>query len=112
MTKAEQQKINETCEQHFNQAMQEATLESCHYSWKESAKRLRTCSAKVYETDNYYILQSYRTNVAVIDKRTDTLYDVLRIVYGYTSTSSQHIAKFSRDYGVGKWGCENRMVAR
>ena len=82
-------------------------------------KRLRSCSAEVApvidsETGEllYYVLRSYRTVVAAIDVRTDTLYDFLRYVYGYTSTSAQHIAKFSKDYGMGKWGCTNRVTYR
>jgi hypothetical protein len=74
-----------------------------------ASRKLRSCSAVVHETDNYYFLQSYDTIVAFIDKNTDTCYDVLRLVYGYTSTSAQHIAKFRSDYGNGKWGCENEM---
>ena len=75
-------------------------------------KRLRSCSAEVApvidaETGEllYYVLRSYRTIVAAIDVRTDTLIDFLRYVYGYTSTSAQHISKFAHDYGAGKWGC-------
>ena len=82
-------------------------------------KRLRSCSAEVApvmdaETGElmYYILRSYRTIVAAIDVRTDTLYDFLRYVYGYTSTSAQHISKFSKDYGMGKWGCAHSMTYR
>lgn len=67
--------------------------------------RLRTCQAYVYETTNYYWLKSYGTFVAFIDKTTDTCYDILRMVYGYTATSSQHIAKFRHDYGQEKFGC-------
>ena len=70
-------------------------------------KRLRSCSAEVLETENFYILISYRTNIACIEKNTDTLYDYLREVYGYTATSAQHISKFKKDYGAGKWGCEH-----
>ena len=82
-------------------------------------KRLRSCSAEVApiidsETGEllYYVLRSYNTIVAAIDVRTDTLYDFLRYVYGYTSTSAQHIAKFDKDYGSGKWGCANRLTYR
>ena len=82
-------------------------------------KPLRSCSAEVapvIDADTgellYYVLRSYRTIVAAIDVRTDTLYDFLRCVYGYTSTSAQHISKFSKDYGRGKWGCTNRVTYR
>ena len=82
-------------------------------------RKLRSCSAEVApiidaETGEliYYVLRSYRTVVAAIDVRTDTLYDFLRYVYGYTSTSAQHIAKFDHDYGRGKWGCANRLTYR
>lgn len=69
-------------------------------------KKLRSCLAEVCETDNFYILRSYNTIVAVIEKGSDILADVLRLVYGYTSTSAQHIAKFRHDYGADKWGCK------
>lgn len=80
-------------------------------------KRLRSCSAEVApvmdaETGKlmYYVLRSYQTIVAAIDVSNDTLYDFLRYVYGYTSTSAQHISKFSKDYGNGKWGCAHRLT--
>ena len=82
-------------------------------------RQLRSCSAEVTPAvDNetgevvYYVLRSYRTIVAIIDTRTDTMYDFLRYAYGYTSTSAQHIAKFSKDYGMGKWGCAKRVTYR
>ena len=82
-------------------------------------RKLRSCSAEVApiidaETGEllYYVLRSYRTIVAAIDVRTDTLYDFLRYVYGYTSTSAQHIAKFGQDYGMSKWGCANVLTYR
>lgn len=106
MTKRENQALcNQICVEVFENAMAELTGD-CNY------KRLRTCKAVVVETENYYILQSYRTTVAVIDKRTDTLYDVLRYVYGYTATSAQHISKFEKDYCSGKWCCEMRLTYR
>lgn len=60
--------------------------------------RLRSCSAEVFRTFGYYVLVSYNTVVAAIDND-NYLYDFLRYVYGYTSTSAQHIAKFRSDYG-------------
>ena len=76
------------------------------------SKRLRSCSARVYDTGTFYVLQSYNTIIAIIDQNTDTLYDFLRLVYGFTSTSAQHIAKFDHDYGAGKWGCSVRYTWR
>lgn len=64
------------------------------------AKRLRKCKAYVIVTDSYYMLISYSTLVAFIDRRTNTCYDILRYSYGYTATSAKHIAKFRRDYGA------------
>lgn len=72
--------------------------------------RLRTCQATVYETSKYYILKSYNTVVAFIIKDKDILVDMLRYVYGYTSTSAQHIAKFNTDYGKAKYGCVQRVT--
>lgn len=82
------------------------------FNYKQDKKRLRSCTAWVYETTNYYVLQSYGTVIACIDKENDTLYDFLRYVYGFTNTSAQHIRKFSKDYGAGKWGCTNTMTYR
>lgn len=62
--------------------------------------RLRTCNACVWETEHFYILQSYATMVAAIDKETGVMFDLLRYVYGYTATSAQHIEKFATDYGA------------
>ena len=62
-------------------------------------KKLRSCSASVAETDDFFILKSYNTIVAFINKHTGQKFDILRWVYGYTSTSAQHIAKFFQDYG-------------
>ena len=62
--------------------------------------RLNHCKAYVMETKNYYLLYSYGTLVAFINKRENICYDILRLVYGYTSTSAQHIAKFRNAYGA------------
>lgn len=106
MTKRENQALcNQICREVYEHAMSEL---KDNYSYK----RLRTCSAVVSETKHYFILKSYCTIVAVIDKRTDTLYDVLRYVYGYTATSAQHISKFEKDYCRGKWNCEMRLTYR
>lgn len=95
MKKKEQLEINEMVSKKYDEAMVE--LEKWQTKNPYFA-RLRSCTAWVIETHNYYFLQSYDTIVAFIDKRDDVLYDVLRLVYGYTSTSAQHIAKFSNDY--------------
>lgn len=71
--------------------------------------KLRSCSANVLITEKYYILQSYNIIIAFIDRETDTLYDVLRYVYGYTATSAQHIAKFNTDYCASGWGCKKQI---
>lgn len=65
----------------------------------EEPAQLRHCKACVYETDTWYLLKSYNTLVAAIRKTTGDCFDALRYVYGYTSTSAQHIAKFRNDYG-------------
>ncbi len=64
--------------------------------------RLRYCKAWVHETNNFYILRSYNTYVACIEKGTGNASDVLRNVYGYTATSAQHINKFFKDYAARK----------
>lgn len=75
-------------------------------------KRLRSSSAYVIETDNYYLLRSYNTIVAVIDKHNNICYDALRHVYGYTATSAHHISKFCADYGISIYHPGTRYVFR
>ena len=62
--------------------------------------KLRSCNATVENRITHIILRSYGTIVAVIDCDTGVCYDVLRVVYGYTATSAQHIAKFVKDYSI------------
>ena len=98
-----QREINEACLAYYDAAM----VERGNMTWvpdnKSSPwKRLRSCSAHVLETPSFFILRSYNTVVAVIDKDTGSTWDVLRMVYEFTRTSAQHIAKFSNDYGNGK----------
>ena len=114
MKKSEQLAINEQVLNALNM-LNSDSVSLCTDHWRQ----LRKCSASVApavdkETGEimYYVLCSYCTIVAVIDTRTNTLYDFLRYVYGYTATSAQHISKFNQDYGMGKWGCTNRLTYR
>ena len=91
MTRQEHIIINDYCER-------EIPIVESELANVVSVKRLRTCQAYVYETDSYYILKSYSTFVAFIRKSDCECFDILRMVYGYTSTSAQHIAKFKNDY--------------
>ena len=93
MASIAQQVINELVLKHFNTA--------CGELWRSNTqgKRLRSCTAWVYETENYFVLQSYNTYIAAINKNTGICYDALRNEYGYTSTSNQHVCKFWHDYG-------------
>lgn len=61
-------------------------------------KQLRSCSADFIRIGHYFILRSYATVIAVYDTQNDTLYDFLRYVYGYTTTSAQHITKFYNEF--------------
>lgn len=80
---------NITAQAIFNAAFDEMdTMQEYKY------KRLRTCTAWVFETENFYLLKFYDTFIAAIDKRSNVCVDVLRYVYCYTSTSAQHITKF------------------
>lgn len=91
MTRQEQLIINDYCEREI--PIVESELVNI-----VSVKRLRTCTAYVYETDSYYLLKSYATFVAFIRKSDGECFDILRNVYGYSATSAQHIAKFKNDY--------------
>ena len=78
-------------------------IESILYSVFNKGKKLcklYSCNAEIWECEGILVLVSYGTPIAVY---TDdgSLYDCLRVVYGYTSTSSHHISKFK------KWLSEN-----
>lgn len=107
MKKSVQETVNAKCLAEYDMAMDE--LKTGIFT----TKRLRSCTATVIETNNYWILRSYNTIVAVTSKNTGVCYDVLRIVYGYTATSAQHIAKFCHDYHTPEyhWGAEH-WIAR
>lgn len=107
MKKAEQIRINSICDGVFNVSLRE--LRRQMYG---KPVRLRTCQAYVYETKHFYILRSYNTFIACISKKTDVLYDNLRREYGYTSTSAQHVSKFSKDFSRGTGGCEKSFTYR
>lgn len=97
MKKSEQNVINKQAEQMFKSAINELGV---YVLCGLKGKRLRSCQAQVIETQNYYILQSYSTYVACISKGTGKCADVLRKVYGYTSSSAKQIAYFKSDYGA------------
>lgn len=63
-----------------------------------TCKNLFNCDAKVYETKHYYVLKSYNTFIAAIDKQRNIIVDVLRHEYEYTQTSAMHISKFGNQY--------------
>lgn len=97
MKKKEQIAENAIVEQYIDELNAEISVSGLSY-----VARLRTCNAHVYETPHFTVLRSYNTIVAVVYKATPTaapvFIDFLRRVYGYTSTSAQHIAKFRNDY--------------
>ena len=109
MTKNEQREIN----QQVLSAIEK--FHASHY-YLDNNRKLRSCSASVADAIDcetgevlYHVLTSYSTVIAIIDTQTDTLYDFLRYVYGYTATSAQHISKFDKDYGRSMWGCANTL---
>lgn len=67
----------------------------------EKRCKLYSCRAEIWEYKGFIALVSYSTPVAVYTQDDESLYDCLRIVFGYTATSAQHISKFS------KWLAEN-----
>lgn len=91
MKKAEQQIINAKVEEFVER------FNANSETWSV-AKQLRSCQAKVYIYDSFYILQSYGTIVAAIDRDTGIGYDFLRYVYRYTAASAKHISAFFHDY--------------
>ena len=108
MNRTEQHKMNCEVLYHLDKAVDEMNA----MRDIKKPKRLRSCTAWVYETQHYYILCSYNTLIACINKCNDCLYDALRHEYGFTRTSAQHISKFDHEYGRAKWGCADRMTSR
>ena len=76
-----------------------SNIESILYEVFNNCERIRTlyyCNAEIWEYKGFLALVSYKTPIAVYTPDNATLYDCLRIVYGYTATSAQHISKFSK----------------
>ena len=76
-----------------------SNIESILYEVFNNCERIRTlyyCNAEIWEYKGFLALVSYKTPIAVYAPDNATLYDCLRIVYGYTATSAQHISKFSK----------------
>ena len=67
----------------------------------EKRCKLYSCNAEIWEYKGFIALVSYYTPIAVYTPDDESLYDCLRIVFGYTATSSKHISKFSN------WLAEN-----
>lgn len=85
---------NEKCA-HVAKSIDAMIVEGGFTAWK----KFRSCNAQT--SLNWYgvhVLKSYNTIVAAYDEQTDTGYDFLRCVYGYTAASAQHIAKFFKQY--------------
>ena len=115
MKRTEQEYINALCNTHFTLAMNELWEQEYHTKKTTERERLCSCQAWVFETPSYYILKSYNTYIACMDKETENVYDVLRTEYGYTVTSAKHIAKFDSltCYGGYKTSYNNeRFTAR
>ena len=76
-----------------------SNIESILYEVFHNCERrcsLYSCNAEIWEYKGFLALVSYGTPIAVYAPDNATLYDCLRIVYGYTATSAQHISKFSK----------------
>lgn len=69
----------------------------------EKLRKLYCCQGDIWVYEGFLVLVSYGTPIALYTLDDSTLYDCLRIVYGYTATSAQHISKFS------KWLAENNF---
>lgn len=95
MTKKEMQKIENE--------MVEKALQKAQKVWANASKDLDEvecldyCQAWAYQTRGYSFLVSYEKIVAFVDDN-GNMYDVLRLVYGYASTSAKHISKFRNKF--------------
>ena len=109
MKKQHRELENSICYDVFNAAIIELNRDS---KARNNAKRLRSCNAFVYETKNFYILQSYKTLIAAIRKSDNTCVNCMRGEYDFKannctgSTSTQQFYKFVYDYSP------DRLTAR
>ena len=78
-----------------------------YYAFNNGKRRckLYSCNAEIWGYMGILVLVSYGTPLSVYT-RDGSLYDCLRVVYGYTATSSQHISKFR------KWLAEKNYPVR
>lgn len=95
-------KINALCVAHAKLAAMDAEL------WHSDFVRLNKCTAATCRTNEFEVLRSYNTIVAVYYIKTGLLVDILRRQYRYTPTSAQHIAKF-RNIMRAKYGTCNMI---
>lgn len=100
MKKNEQMKINALCVAYSKLAAKDAER------WHGDFVRLHKCSAAVCRTNDFEILRSYNTIVAMYHIKSGILIDILRREYGYTATSAQHIAKFRKIMTQRYGSCE------
>ena len=92
MKKKEQLLINQTVKERWDETMN--AIASREVSYRKTEK-LYSCTAQIEFYDSgFCVLRSYDTLIALYDMETETIYDALRYVYGFTSTSAQHVAKF------------------
>ena len=91
MTKKEMQKLENQLVENAYSKMPKIWIKVCRELGY--LERLDFCQAWVYQTKGYTYLISYNTIVAFIDD-SGNMFDVLRMVYGYTATSAKHISKF------------------
>lgn len=78
----------------------ESVLRGVFYTGKKRCN-LYYCNAEIWECMGILALVSFGTPIALFTPDDGSLYDCLRIVYGYTVKSSQHVFKFK------KWLAEN-----
>lgn len=88
MKRNEQMKTNALCVAYSKLAAQDAEL------WHSDFVCLNKCTAATCRTNEFEVLRSYNSIVALYHIKTGLLVDILRREYGYIVTSAQHIAKF------------------
>lgn len=90
MKKNEQIEVNTYIENIINDIKALLRTRDTPIKWN----KLYHCNATWAALGDWFILRSYSTIVAAYNVNTYELFDFLRLAYGYTATSAQHIAKF------------------
>lgn len=97
MKRREQRIINLMSELNYENAMRQLSM--LKYTQKRLGK-ISLSKVSVIETNDFYLLQTAASIIAVINKAESICYDVTRMLCGQTETRRRYIIKFCELYDI------------